>query len=261
MFSLASVPVVSLSTNGSKIYHKDFAVFKNVLSMRNENIGFSAPTFLLIATMVLTPAYSAIASEFDILAENEPKATFYIDDASALSRTARDEINNKLSDLEKRTGYKLIVATTRKLDFDPDAFSFSEKVFGNWHKSNEGDKSGLLLVVTTGKDGALVGGDSFIKAVGDDLIDSVVGENIPVLTEEEKFNEAALSSIDRIIAAIDGKDDPQAPQRTNYTRKRTYKTKDETDRVKPVTGTIVITLLLIAFVVPMLQFYGYVSKD
>ena len=28
------------------------------------------------------------------------------------------------------------------------------------------------------------------QAVGDDLVDSVVGDNIPILTEEEKFNEA-----------------------------------------------------------------------
>merc|ERR1739848_190881 len=104
-----------------------------------------------------------------------------------------------------------------------------------------------------------MGGDSFIKGVGDDVIDSVVGDNIPVFTEEEKFNEATLSSINRIVAALDGKEDPGAPQRADSTRKRTYKTKEETARVKPVTGTIVVTLLLIAFVVPMLQFYGLVK--
>ena len=37
------------------------------------------------------------------------------------------------------------------------------------------DKSGLLLVVTAGKDGALTGGAKFMSAVGDDLIDSVGG--------------------------------------------------------------------------------------
>jgi len=202
-----------------------------------------------------------MASEFDILAADEPKATFYLDDAGVLSRTARNEIENKLSSLAERTGYRLTVATTRKLEFDPDVFSLTEKIFGKWHKSGGGDKDGLLLMVTAGKDGALVGGTSFVKAVGDDLIDSIIGDNIPVFTEEEKFNEAILSSINRIVNVLDGKDDPGAPRKANNARKRTYKTKEETDRVKPVTGTIVLTLLLIAFVVPMLQFYGYVSKE
>ena len=39
-------------------------------------------------------------------------------------------------------------------------------------------------------------------------------------------------------------------------RKRTYKTKAETEAKKPVTATIVGTLLFISVVVPMLQYYG-----
>merc|ERR1712159_963941 len=106
------------------------------------------------------------ASEFDILAENEPRTTFLIDDAAVLSRTTRDEINNKLSDLETNSGFKLILVTTRKLDFNPNAFTFSDKVFGKWHKSDGGDKNGLLLLVTAGKDGAIVGGNAFLTALG-----------------------------------------------------------------------------------------------
>merc|ERR1711904_720799 len=119
------------------------------------------------------PYYVTLSSEFDILAEDEPKTLYYIDDATALSRTARDQISSTLRDLEERSGYKLIVVTTRKLEFDPDAFSISEKIFNKWHKTDGGNKSGLLLIVTTGKEGALIGGGSFRKAVGDDIIDSV----------------------------------------------------------------------------------------
>merc|ERR1719379_1322468 len=192
------------------------------------------------------------SSEFDILAENEPKTSYYIDDASVLSRTTRDEINGRLSDLETNYGYKLVLVTTRKLEFDPDGFAFSEKIFNKWHKSDGGNKSGLLLLVTADKDGALVGGNSLLTALGDDLIDSVIGDNIPYYTEEEKSNEAALSSVNRIVTVLNGKNDPGAPQRTSGSRTRTYKTREETDRVKPVTGTIVLTLLVIAFVVPNL---------
>merc|ERR1712139_351956 len=105
---------------------------------------------------------------------------------------------------------------------------------GKWHKSDGGDKNGLLLLVTSGKDGALVGGNSFLSGIGDDIIDSVVGDNIPYYTENEKYNEAAISSINRITSALDGKNDPGAPQINNKTRTRSYKTREETERTKPV---------------------------
>ena len=36
------------------------------------------------------------------------------------------------------------------------------------------------------------------------MIDSVIGDNIPILTEQEKFNETVTSSIKRVEAALTG---------------------------------------------------------
>ena len=43
-----------------------------------------------------------------------------------------------------------------------------------------------------------------VQKVGDSLIDSVIGDNIPVFTEQEKFNETVTSSIKRLEAQITG---------------------------------------------------------
>lgn len=51
------------------------------------------------------------------------------------------------------------------------------------------------------------------------------------------------------------------PVRTEQTRKRTFRTKQETKKSKNITSTLVGTLLLISVVVPMLQYYGYTSKE
>ncbi len=51
------------------------------------------------------------------------------------------------------------------------------------------------------------------QALGDDVIDSVVGENIAILTEEEKYNETVQSSVNRVVAVLSGKEDPGAPVR------------------------------------------------
>lgn len=47
-----------------------------------------------------------------------------------------------------------------------------------------------------------------VQAVGDDLIDSITGENIPIYTEEEKYNQTVLSSVERLEAQLNGKEVP-----------------------------------------------------
>lgn len=53
----------------------------------------------------------------------------------------------------------------------------------------------------------------------------------------------------------------EGPKRADTTRQRSYKTKEESDAKKPVYTAVVATLLLIAVVVPMLQYYGYTARD
>lgn len=205
---------------------------------------------------------AALANEFDLMTTKTPTEKYVLDDADVLSKSVKGSITDRLKKIEAETGYRIEVATLRRLEFENDAFAFGDKLIERWYPSEElGTKKGILLVVTTAKDGALTGGPAFLKAIGDDLIDSVVGDNLPVFTEQEKYNEAVTSSINRIEAKLRGQEDPGGPVRADKTRKRTYKTKDETDNTRAVTGTVVLTLLFIAFVVPMLQFFGYTSRD
>ena len=45
---------------------------------------------------------------------------------------------------------------------------------------------------------------SALQAVGDSLIDSIIGDNIPILTEQEKWNETLTSCVKRIEAVLTG---------------------------------------------------------
>ena len=200
-----------------------------------------------------------MANEFDLLANGTPD-TYVLDDASVINKTTTKSISDQLRELESQTGYRVEVATVRKLEFENDAFAFGDKLISKWFPGAT-DKRGILLVVTAGKDGALTGGESFMQGVGDEFIDSVIGENVAILTEEEKYNEAIQSSVNRIVAKLSGKEDPGPPVRAERVRKRTYKTKAETEKSKIATSTIVLTLLGISVVVPMLQYYGYTNKE
>lgn len=150
----------------------------------------------------------------------------------------------------------------RKLEFETDPFAFADKVESSWYPdAKKASNTGLLLVVTSGKEGALTGGDKFLQAVGDELLDSIVSDNIPIYTELEAYNQTVLSSVERIEARLLDKPVPAAPKRNDQVRQRTFKTKEETDKSKGVTATVVGVLLLIAFVVPMLQYMGYTARD
>ena len=58
-----------------------------------------------------------------------------------------------------------------------------------------------------------------------------------------------------------GTEDPGPPIRNDKERKRTYKTKEEVEKAKTISTSVVGTLLFISVVVPMLQYYGYTSRD
>ena len=44
-----------------------------------------------------------------------------------------------------------------------------------------------------------------LQKIGDSMIDSIIGENIPILTEQEKFNETITSSVKRLESSLTGK--------------------------------------------------------
>lgn len=204
----------------------------------------------------------ALATEFDVINTSTPSLNYLIDDANVLNKTTKKSVNDRLYKLETETGYRVEVVTVRKLEFETDSFAFGDKILARWYPDkSDADKKGILIVVTTAKDGAIIGGPSFMQKVGDSMVDSVLSDNIPVLTEQEKFNETITSSIKRLEASIIGSKDPGAPQRPDENRSRTYKTRQETDKSRNVFATIVLVLLGISVIVPMLQYWGYTSKE
>jgi hypothetical protein len=67
--------------------------------------------------------------------------------------------------------------------------------------------------------------------------------------------------VDRIVAALEGKADPGPPVKYEKSREKTYKTKEETNEKREIFSNVVIGLLVISFVVPMVQYFGYVAGD
>lgn len=209
----------------------------------------------------ILPSSSALASEFDVLNDGPPKDSYVVDDAGVLSRVTKSDLKRLLSDLESRKNFHINFVTVRKLTSKADAFEYADQVLEKWYPTiEEGSNKGIVVLVTSQKEGAVTGGPDFIKAVGDTILDATVSENLPVLATDEKYNEAVFSSAKRLVAAIDGLPDPGGPAAKENKRESNFKTKEETEEKRGQFTLVVGGLLVIAFVVPMAQYYAYVSK-
>ena len=216
------------------------------------------------ASLALGAPDVATAAELEILQTPAPASLkgYIVDDGQLLSRAASGSINSRLKELEEATGYHVNVITVRKLVFEQDPFAFGDKVLETWYPTlEEGNNKGNLLLVKNTKEGAVVGGPAFLKGVGNDVLDSILSKNIPINLDEEKYGEALTSSVDRIVAALEGKADPGPPVKYEKSREKTYKTKEETNEKREIFSNVVIGLLVISFVVPMVQYFGYVAGD
>jgi len=218
----------------------------------NTNKIAAAGLAAMIASSPLSGA--AIASEFDVLEAPAPETSYVIDDGGILSKSGKRSIAQRCADLEKKTGYHLNVVTMRKLQFTPDPFEFSDKVLETWYPTIEqGDRKGVLVVVSTGKEGSISGGPSFINNVGNDILDSVISETIPVLTTEEKYNEATLKSVQRIASGLEGKADPGAPKVRKVNNGPNYQKKGEVNDKSKAFDLIFKALIFIVLGVPLAQ--------
>ncbi|XP_052156232.1 UPF0603 protein OsI_019212, chloroplastic [Oryza glaberrima] len=222
--------------------------------------GLAAAALSLAISMAPAPA-PAVASEFDVLNGGPPEDTYVVDDAGVLSRVTKSDVKRLVRDLESRKNIRINFITVRKLTSKADAFEYADQVLEKWYPTvEEGNNKGIVVLVTSQKEGAITGGPAFVQAVGDEILDSTVSENLPVLATDEKYNEAIYTTAKRLAAAIDGLPDPGGPTFKDNKRESNFKTKEETEEKRGQFTLVVGGLLVIAFVVPMAQYYAYISK-
>lgn len=69
---------------------------------------------------------------------------------------------------------------TLGLQSKADAFEYADQVLERWYPTlEEGNNKGIVVLVTSQKEGAVSGGPEFIKAVGDTVLDATVSQNLP----------------------------------------------------------------------------------
>ncbi|KAL3699318.1 hypothetical protein R1sor_017340 [Riccia sorocarpa] len=267
--SLSGKPLLEvkpeLSFPAARQFKKARAVVNAALtrdSIRVAASGLAAAGLSALLQFAPLAAPPALANEATILNFGPPQDGGYVlDDASVLNRVTRSELKDTLKELEDEKGYHINFITVRKLTSKADAFEFADSILEKWYPTIEqGNNKGIVLLVTTQKEGAVTGGPAFVKAVGDQILEAITTENLPVLATDEKYNEAFSSTAKRLVAVIKGQPDIPGPKFQESKRESNFKTKQETDEKRGQFSTVVGGLLVIAFVVPMAQYYAYVSK-
>ncbi|KAK4746161.1 hypothetical protein SAY87_012473 [Trapa incisa] len=226
---LAKPSICSLRRRDFEPKKLSLAEPRNWFSHAQQGLAALALTLALNLCPVL-PDSPAFASEFDVLNDGPPKESYVVDDAGVLSRVTKSDLKRLLSDLESRKNFHINFVTVRKLTSKADAFEYADQVLERWYPTlEEGSNKGIVVLITSQKEGAVTGGPDFIKAVGDTILDATVSENLPVLATEEKYNEAVYSSAKRLVAAVDGLPDPGGPKLNDNKRESNFKTREETE--------------------------------
>ncbi|CAD6333876.1 unnamed protein product [Miscanthus lutarioriparius] len=206
--------------------------------------GLAVAALSLAISLAPAPA-PAVASEFDVLNDGPPVDSYVVDDAGVLSRVTKSDVKRLARDLEARKNIRLNFITVRKLTSKADAFEYADQVLEKWYPTiEEGNNKGIVVLVTSQKEGAVTGGRL----------------HPGLLATDEKYNEAIFSTAKRLAAAIDGLPDTGGPSFKENKRESNFRTKEETEEKRGQFTLVVGGLLVIAFVVPMAQYYAYVSK-
>lgn len=186
------------------------------------------------------------------------ESSWLLDQAGALSRITRNEINSELNDLAQQTGNQVHVVTIHRLDYGETVETFTEKLFQKWFPTAEAQANQVLLVLdNVTNTTAIRAGDAVKSALSDPIAESVVQETVMVpLRKDNKYNQALLDASDRLVAVLSGEPDPGPPQvqdavRTEGTFARAEETDDRSATV------IVVVLLVLATVIPMVTYYFF----
>ncbi|ESR46418.1 hypothetical protein CICLE_v10002001mg [Citrus x clementina] len=251
----------SLKKHNPQLLNPSLQVPRSWFAHAQQGLAALALSLALSFSPLLYTNGNALASEFDVLTEGPPKDSYLVDDAGVISKVTKSDLKQLLSDLESRKNFHINFITVRKLTSKADAFEYADQVLEKWYPSvEEGNNKGIVVLVTSQKEGAVTGGPAFVKAVGEEVLDATISENLPVLATDEKYNEAVYSTAKRLVAAIDGLPDTGGPKFNENKRESNFKTKEETEEKRGQFSLVVGGLLVIAFVVPMAQYYAYVSR-
>lgn len=219
---------------------------------------FASFFFSLLLCFNITVNTASATGVYDLPVINAGEDVWVYDDADAISRATEGKLTSMLQDLAKNTGNEVRMVVINRLDYGQTIESLATELFQTWYSTPELAKNQTLVVVDTlSNKGAIASGEGVTDLLTSDISESVVKETLPYSLKDLQYNQALISTGDRLVAVLSGQEDPGAPKIEEMKIEGTFTTAEETDDRNATIWTIV--LLVLATVIPMVTYFWYVG--
>jgi len=180
-----------------------------------------------------------------------------VDDSGILTKSSISFLEKNSQKVTDVNGTKLYIVSLRTLPYGEDVNEYTKNLFSKW-----GLKENEVLAVLVNKiaKGSVYAG-SEIKGLNDSVIKSIGEETFSFKARDEQYSSAAIDVSNRLVSILTNKGDIGPPSLNKTNDSSNFKSAKVTEERRSKYVAIIIILLVIAFVIPMVQFFYYVKDE
>jgi uncharacterized protein len=195
--------------------------------------GRAAATWLQAALILISSAVNLFAANFPALTGR------VVDSAQILDARSRPTIEQKLTDLEAKSGIQLVVATVKSLE-GQDVESYANQLFRTWKLGEKAKNNGVLLLVAPNERKVRIEVGYGLEGTLTDALSNVIITNalIPRFKAGD-FSGGISRGVDDIIAVL--------TTDSSDWQKRTSFRADSPQKADPVNWTILAGIIVLIF--------------
>ncbi|MEM9772377.1 MAG: TPM domain-containing protein [Cyanobacteria bacterium P01_D01_bin.73] len=189
----------------------------------------------------------------------DPSVHVY-DEAKLFSRLTKGQLEKKLQAIATdpaANSTNVNYVTLRRLDYGETIETFTEKLFSTWFPNEIAQANQILIALDAVTSvSAIQVGSEVPDVLTEDLADSIAQESLLIPIREGNYNEAFLSTSDRLGKILAGAPDPGAPEvESTVSVASTFTSAEDTDQGSAT--IVVIVLLTLATAIPMITYFAY----
>jgi len=176
---------------------------------------------------------------------------------SNINYSAISYIEKSLIKIKETNQTEVFFVSVRNLPYGTDPQEYAKDLFQKW---GLGDKDVIVVLVNKlSKAGIFYG--SQVNTLTNEIVQSICNETYTLKAKDEQYSSAALDVNNRLVSLLLGKGDPGSPSINRLNNSSNFKSAKKTEESRSKYIAIISILLIIAFVVPMFQFFYYVKDE
>lgn len=211
---------------------------------------------LMSFSLLIPTVKPAIATGVYNMPPVDPNVHVY-DEAKLFSRLTTGQLEKKIKAIANAQNINVNYVTFRRLDYGETIESFTKELFTTWYPTEELQANQILMaldVVTS--TAAIEVGSAVPETLTEAIATSLAQESLLTPIRDGNYNEAFLSTSDRLATVLAGNPDPGAPEvKSTVSVESTFTSAEDTDQGSAT--IIVVVLLILATAIPMVTYFAY----